>query len=115
VAQKTSLNKLTRSRFLAKVSDLTGYHPKAIRHILEGVAQVLNEMLLGDEVERVLTPLGTFYAAYISKRRVTDVSDPRKWVYLPAHRLVRLRPIELLRQVIGSADPPPQGDPPPDE
>jgi nucleoid DNA-binding protein len=94
--------KLTKSPFIERVSQVTGYHPKTVWVILRGVAQVLREMVLDGDHEHVRSPLGTFYQVTIKERRVRDIhNNPDQWLQIPAKRLVRLRPSKMLQRVLG--------------
>lgn len=93
--------RLTKSPFIERVSQVTGYHPKAIWVILHGIAQVLREMVLDGDLDHVRSPLGTFYQVVISERRVKNIRNPDQWVHVPAKRVVRLRPGKGLQRVLG--------------
>ena len=99
MARKTK--KLTKSAFIERVSQVTGYHPKAIWCIMRGMAQVLREMVLDGDSDHIRSPLGSFYHVTISERRIKDITNPDQWIQIPAKRIVRLRPGKLLQRVLG--------------
>ena len=110
MAKKTK--KLTKSPFIERVSQVTGYHPKAIWCIMKGMAQALREMVLDGDLEHVRSPLGSFYQVTISERRIKDINKPDQWVNVPPKRIVRLRPGSQLQRVLGETtrDPVPPTD-----